>query len=148
PAGSIHVRFTTERGDFPERGLVVRDKIFVVWVTNTGPSTIFLGRPVAEIKDSGGRVSEDEGAWWNLKSSSTELSPARAAWVASSFDADKNQFRFGFEYRRKGNFLLRGASDVFGILPLRRLPVRAYDWLREHGLVDGNVYAVYESPWL
>ena len=148
PAQSIHVGFATDRGHFPEPGSVFYDQIFVMWVTNTGPSTIFLGRPVDEIKNSAGRVSEDQGYWWNQKRQGAEVSPGNAAWLAFGFDTDKKQVRFGFEYCRKGNFLLTGASAVSGILPLRRLPVRTYDWLRQHGLVDGNLYAAYESPWM
>src|SRR5690348_5567595 len=73
--GDIGVGYTIVRGHFPEPGRIYADRIFVVWVTNTGHSTIGLGLPKYQYLIPDGRVVTDMGSSWNLMSYGTTLSP-------------------------------------------------------------------------
>ncbi len=145
---TVSVGFTTTNGHFPEPVLVVGDQIITAWVTNTGRSAITLNEPYVLFENAAGGLVRDQGASWNQKGYSADLPPGTAAWLANGFDRDRKRLRFIFEYHRDGGPLLRIISKVVGMLPLRQLPQRAYDWLHRNGIVDGIVYGHYESSWI
>jgi hypothetical protein len=147
PGRSLSFGLTTTHGHFPEPGLIYADQIAVTWATNTGRSGIFLDEPYAQRENAAGRLVRDGGASWNQKGYSADLSPGSAAWLAYGFD-DAKRLKVCFDYHRSGGAMLRAISKPASMLPLRRLPLRTYDWLRRNGIVDGNVYGHYESPWI
>jgi hypothetical protein len=147
PRRGLNVGFTTTHGHFPEPARVVADQITVAWVTNTGRSAITLDEPYAQREYAASRLVRDQGASWNQEGYSADLSPGSAAWLAYGFD-DANRLKVCFEYHRIGGPVLRAISKPASMLPLKRLPPPAYDWLRRNGLVDGKVYGHYESPWI
>ena len=147
PQRALSVGFTTTHGHFPEPAQVVADQITVAWVTNSGRSAITLDEPYAQREYAAGRLVRDQGASWNQKGYSADLSPGSAAWLAYGFD-DAKRLKVCFEYHRTGGPVLRAISRPASMLPLRRLPPPTYDWLRRYGIVDGKVYGHYESHWI
>ncbi len=149
PSGPrIGVAFTTAHGHFPEPALVVGEQITILWVTNGGRAAISLEMPYVQYENAAGRLVRDQGASWNQKGYSADLSPGGVAWLANGFDPDRKRLKFVFEYRRSAGPLGRAVSKAIGVLPLKRLPQRSYDWLRRNGMVDGIVYGHYEGPWI
>jgi hypothetical protein len=137
--------FTTTNGHF---GVLYANQIVVLWATNTAHSTVTLrGREYVEFVNAAGHIIKDMSPSWNQEGSDPSLPPGGVAWLATGFDTDRNKLRFVFETHGNPNTLLISLSKVVGALPLARLPDAASEWLRRNGLVDGIVYAHYESPW-
>ncbi len=144
----LSVAFATARAHFPDPALVVGDYIIVAWVTNTGPSAITLDLPYVQFATADGRLVRDQGCSWHQQGCQATLSPGSATWLANGFDPDRQRLRFAFEYHSNGGSLLRAISKAARILPLKRLPVRTYEWLRRNGMVDGAVYRHHGGPWI
>jgi hypothetical protein len=144
---SLTVGFTAARGHFPEPPLVVAQHLIVAWVTNTERSIVVLDLPSVLEETSTGQVVTDQGSSWNQEGSFPQLALGSSAWLAGGFDGDTKRLKFVFDYHRDGGATLKIISRALGVLPLRRLPGRIYDWLRRHGMIDGAVHDHYESPW-
>lgn len=144
----LTVAFTTVHTHFPEPALVVGDQIIVAWVTNTTRLAITLDMPYAQFETADGRLVLDQGSSWNQQGYSASLAPGSASCLAYGFDPDRQRLKLAFDYHRNGGPLGRTISKVAGILPLKRLPVRIYDWLRRNGMVDGALHGHYEGPWI
>ncbi len=148
PQHNVSVALTMAHDQFPQPFPVVADQVTVAWVTNTGRLAITLEAPYVQFENVAGRLVRDHGSSWNQEGYSAELSPGRTAWLANGFDKDRKRLKFVFEYHRNGGPLLSVISEVVSVVPLRRLPHWAYDWLHRNGIVDGNVYGHYESCWI
>ncbi len=143
----LSVGYTTARGHFPEPGLAFAEHLVVAWVTNTGGSMVSLDLPSIQEELSTGQFVTDQGPSWNQKGNFPELVPGGSAWLASGFDGGTKRLKFGFYYHRNGSVALKIISRALGLLPLKWLPPRTYDWLHRNGMIDGAVHDHFESPW-
>lgn len=146
PQPNVSVGFTAAHGHFPEPPVYFADQIIIAWVTNTGRSAITLGEAYVQFENAAGRLVRDEGPSWHPRGS--DLPPGTAAWLVNGFDRDRRTLRFIFEYHRDGGPLRKGISKAAGVLPLKRLPRRTYDWLGRNGMLDGLLHGHYEGPWI
>jgi hypothetical protein len=149
----MSVGFTTASGHFPEPSQFFADEIVVLWVTNTGPATLYLDDGYVRFENAAGRLVRDYGPSWHQESNSSHsgnVLPGNAAWLASGFDRDngKRRLQFVFAYHWDASPMIKGISKAVGQLPVNRLPQRTYNWLRRNGMVDGGVHRDYESHWI
>jgi hypothetical protein len=147
PSG-ISVGFTTVRGHFPEPGILYADQIIVLWVTNTGNSTVTLNNPFTQFENPDGRLIMDMNTSWNQKGFSVTLSPGSSASLATGFESDRRKLKFAFDYHRDAGPVRRAISKALGWLPLKRLPMRTQNWLHRNGMVDGAMHGHYEGAWV
>jgi hypothetical protein len=146
PHRSLSFGQTTTHDHFPDRGLIYADQIAVTWVTNTGRSRVTLEAPYSQFEREG-RLVQDRGSSWAQAGPSADLPPGKAMWLAYGF-GDAKRLRICFEYRLNGGPWLRAISKAAGVLPLKKLPQRIYDWLLQNGIVDGFLRRNYEGPWI
>ncbi len=146
PKHSVVSRLTSMRTG--RHGELHVDRIAIVSVTNTSRVYIWLEQPSVECGYQDGRVVGKLAHKWNGRDYSVLLIPNSVAELPIGLSNDVKRFRVAFVYSRDGGRVRRAIGGAVQKLPAKFLPGNVETWLSKNGLLDGDFFDFYKSPWM